>query len=307
MQAVNLGCGAAVLLASALLGAPAIFHGSANLVLIHATVLDRHNRPVRSLNRQQFRVFEDKVEQPISSFAEEELPLSLAVIFDTSGSMAGKISQAREALNAVLRDSNSADEFCLITFADRPELEMPWTRDAGELQSRELFAKARGLTALLDAVSLGAAQMRSSRNPRRALLILSDGGDNHSRHSPGEISRLLEESDMEVYAIDMSPSSLVLNRSLEEAEGPNLLDTLCDRAGGRYFPVEGASQLNAAATQISRELRSQYLLGYTPLNRNEDGRYRHVQLRVSPASGSSKVSVYWRRGYRAPSANRSAD
>jgi Ca-activated chloride channel family protein len=153
---------------------------------------------------------------------------------------------------------------------------------------------------LLDAIYLGVTQLRTAKNPRRAILILSDGGNNWSRHSEREITRLLAESDLEMYAVDMSPSSLSRGRSPEETAGPGLLEELCGQAGGRYFAVENPKQLDADALQISRELRSQYVLGYTPLNRNQDGRYRRVQLRVSPLPGETRFSVYSRRGYRAP-------
>lgn len=277
---------------------PAFFRAGANVVLVNATVLDRHNRPVRGLSRNDFRLFEDKKEQSISYFSEEELPLSLAVVFDTSGSMAGKVSQAREALDELLRDSNSADEFSLVTFADRPQWAVPWTNNAGDILAAVLFSKPHGVTSLLDAVAFAVQRMVDARNPRRAVLILSDGGDNHSRFTEGHIARLLEEAGVELYAVDMSPAWITRSRSPEEFEGPQLLDRLCDDAGGRYFQVDGAKELAAAARRISLELRSQYVLGYTPPDTAADGRFHRVNLQIVPTGQAPKLSVYWRHGYR---------
>lgn len=273
---------------------PAYFRAGANVVLIDATVMDRHNRPVRGLNRNDFRLFEGKKEQAVTYFNEEEVPLSLAVVFDTSGSMESKISHAREALGAILNDANPGDEFSLITFADEPREAVAWTSDPAELQADVLFAKPHGSTSLLDAVQLAIQEMTRARNPRRAVLILSDGGDNHSRFSQSHIARLLEEADVEVYAVDMSAQRI----TREEWVGPELLDRLCDAAGGRYFQVEGAKALSAAATQIAREMRSRYVLGYIPLDISNDGRFHAV--RVQAAHAQSKLTVFSRRGYRAP-------
>lgn len=282
---------------------PAYFRAGADVVLINATVLDRDSRPVRGLARADFRLFEDGKQQTVSSFTEEEVPLSLAIVFDTSGSMQGKSGRAREALGAMLRDSNAADEFSLITFADRPQLAVPWTGDAGDVQNDVLFAKPHGSTSLLDAIALGLGRMGSARNPRRAILILSDGGDNHSRNTWRGIARRLEEAGVEMYALDMSADAILRNFSSEEFAGPELLERLCDAAGGRYFQVDGAKQLTAAAEQISRELRSQYVLGYSPLDKAGDGRFRRVRVQVVPPAGASRLSVYWRRGYRVPARN----
>ena len=280
--------------------ATGFFRAGANVVLINATVLDRNQRPVRGLTRDDFRLFENNVEQHVSYFGEEESPLSLAVIFDTSGSMTGKTAGATRALRAMLDDPNSGDEFSLITFADRLEVAVPWTSDPVAVLNRAAATRPHGRTALLDAIHLALTQLHSSRNPRRAVLILSDGGDNHSRHTEREINRILAEADVQMYAVDMRPAAILRDQSPEEAEGPDLLARLCDRAAGRYFQVENQRDLAKKAEQIAREMRSQYVFGYAPSNSAADGLFRHVVLKLLPVQGGRKLSVYWRRGYRSP-------
>jgi len=302
MQQVRYGLGVLMACATGCLAADqtaqANFRVDANVVLINATVVDRNNRPVRGLARDSFRLFEERSERSIVYFGEEEIPLSLAIVFDTSRSMGAHISGARQALGAVLATSNLGDEFSLITFSDQPEVKVPWTRDVGEIQNGVLSSLPWGRTSLLDAVHLAITEMRQSKNLRRAILILSDGGDNHSRHSERELSRLLEEADVQMYAVELSEVAALRDQSPEVLGGPDLLDRLCYRAGGRYFQVMDKRELTAVADQIGKELRSQYLLGYVPASGADDGKFHHVQLKVLHPAGASKLYVYWRRGYR---------
>ncbi len=277
------------------------FRAEANIVLINATILDPHERPVRGLSRNNFHVFEGKSEQAITYFGEEDVPLSLVVLMDTSGSMDGKLSGARGALDAVLRDSNDDDEFSLITFSEHPQVTVPWTNSPAQIENSVLMDRAHGRTSLLDAMELGIQQLRHAKNPRRALVILSDGGDNFSRYTERQLNRIIDEADVQMYAIDMPDPAVLRERSPEVFSGPDLLSRLCDRAGGRYYQVGGDKQLAATADQIGKELRSQYVLGFAPSTGGDDGKFHHVRLQVSRPEGSPKLSVYWRRGYRAPS------
>jgi len=281
-------------------GGPDQFRADANVVLINATVLDRHDHPVRGLAREAFRLYEDHAEQRIAYFAEEDTPVSLAVIFDTSGSMLGKLNWMRAALDAVLEDANSADEYALVTFGDRPRVAATWTPDAAEIQNRLLAESPHGETALLDAIAAGVAQIKHAAHPRKALLIFSDGGDNHSRLSERELMHALVETGVQIYAIDSSEPAGLRARSPEEWNGPDLLERICGGAGGRYFQVSGRRDLAAASEQISRELRSQYLIGYVPSNRERDGRFHHVRLQLTRDAAAPNLSLFWRRGYRAP-------
>jgi Ca-activated chloride channel family protein len=285
---------------SALAAASDQFRADANLVLINATVLDRHDRPVRGLTRDRFRLYEDKAEQNIAYFSEEDVPLSLAVIFDVSGSMDGKMPGMRAALNAVLDAANTQDEFSLVTFADQPIIAAGWNPNPDEILNRLLLHSAHGQTALLDALETGLSAMKKARNQRKAMLIFSDGGDNHSRASERHLLRTLEESGVQIYAVDTADPLLSRTHSPEEVAGPDLLDRICDRAGGRYFHVDGKRELASAAQQIARELHSQYLIGYVPAGHDRDGRFHHVRVQVTHPDGTPQVSVFWRRGYREP-------
>lgn len=288
----------AVSLAGECSAADSQFRIDANVVLINATVLDRHDRPVRGLTRDRFRVFEDKTEQHIAYFAEEEVPLSLAIIFDVSGSMDGKLAGMRAALNAVLQSSNTQDEFSLITFSDRPQVAVAWDSNAGDIQNRLLLASAHGQTALLDAIETGVATLKKAANPRKAMLIFSDGGDNHSRATEQQVLRYLSESEIQIYAIDTAQAPVLRTPSPEEINGPDLLERICNRAGGRYFQAEGKREVGAAAQQISLELRLQYLIGYVPSSDANDGRFHNVRVEVIRAEGSAKPTIFWRHGYR---------
>jgi Ca-activated chloride channel family protein len=275
------------------------FRIDANVVLINATVLDRHDRPVLGIAREQFRVYEDKAEQSIAYFAEEEVPLSLAVIFDVSGSMDGKMAGMRAALDAVLRSANVQDEFSLITFADKPLVAIDWTSNPQEIKERLLNSSAHGQTSLLDALEKGLACMKTARNARQAMIVFSDGGDNHSRSTEREVLRSLVEAGVQIYAVQSSESYPLRSRSAEEIFGTSLLDRLCDQAGGRYFQVDGRRDLQAAAEQIARELRSEYLIGYVPSAGARDGRFHAVRVQVKRNEGTPKLTVFWRKGYRA--------
>ncbi len=280
---------------------PANFRSDANVVLVGATVLGSHNRVVRGLTQTDFRLFENATEQRIVSFGEVDLPVSMAILFDTSGSMEGQLPNARAALAALLETSNHDDEFSLVTFADQPRIAVPWNRSPGDIAGQVLFNKSSGRTALLDAVQMGVEQLRQSHNPRRALVIFSDGGDNFSRLSERRLVRLIEEADVQVYAVDMQThGNPGMDRADEEVAGPSLLAELCEHGSGRYFAPEGQRSIERAADQIGKELRSQYLLGYAPSEPTRDGKFHRVQLKVLRPAGSQRVSVYFRRGYRAP-------
>ncbi|HUA19566.1 MAG TPA: VWA domain-containing protein [Bryobacteraceae bacterium] len=279
----------------------AAFRSNSYLVLIHATVLDPAHRPVRGLTQDRFRLFQDKAQQNIAYFSEEEAPLSLAIVFDTSGSMRNKISGAYQALRAVLETSNPGDEFSLITFANQAKLAVPWVPDETQIATVAAITHPEGKTSLLDAIHLALAQTKRASNPRRAILILSDGGDNHSQYREREIAGQLEEADVQMYSVDMEESPYLTARSDEELEGPDLLERLCERAGGRYFHAQNSRELATVADRISKELRSIYVLGFVPPNGVEDGRFHYVQLKLDRPAGGPKLSVYWRQGYRVPS------
>jgi Ca-activated chloride channel family protein len=234
-------------------------HLDVDLALVYVTVTDPYNRLVTGLEPDNFSVFENNVEQEIVDFSSEDLPISIGVILDFSGSMVNKVGKAKEAAIQFLKTANPQDEFFLIAFNDRAQLLSPFTDDVEDLQSRLLSTNPKGSTALLDAVYLGLSEMRSARNAKRALLIISDGGDNHSRYSPNDIKRLVKESDTQLYSIGIFDPLQSRARTPEELSGPSLLSEVTEHTGGRAFTVENVSDLPDIAAKIGMELRNQYV------------------------------------------------
>jgi VWFA-related protein len=270
------------------------------LVLIPVTVTDPLNRFVTGLERENFRIFEDKSEQKVTHFASEDAPLSVGVVFDTSGSMGSKLDKSRQAVAQFFKTANPEDEFFLVQFNDRPEMVVDFTTHLEEIQNRLTFTQSKGRTALLDAVYLALHNMKKGRNPRKALLIISDGGDNSSRYTESEIKNLVREADVQIYAIGIFEQMASRGRTPEELAGPGLLTEIAEQTGGRQFSVENLNELPDVAAKIGIELRNQYIIGYTPSNPERDGKYRRVQVKLVQPRGLPPLRAFWRLGYYAP-------
>ena len=271
------------------------------LVLINATVIDPMSRFVTGLEKEHFRLFEEKVEQKLTHFASEDAPLSIGLVFDCSGSMGAKLQKSRQAAAQFFKTANPEDEFFLVQFNDRPVMAMKFTANTEEIQNRLTFTQAKGRTALLDGVYLALNEMKKARNPRKAILILSDGGDNSSRYTESEIKNLVREADVQIYAIGIFEPVSSRGRTAEELSGPSLLTEVAEQTGGRHFPVENVNELPDVAAKIGIELRNQYMLGYTPANQEKDGKYRRVQVKLVQPRGLPPLRVFSRNGYYAPS------
>ena len=270
------------------------------LVQIPAHVTTVMGSSVTNLSKESFRVFEDNVEQTVSDFAHDDAPISIGVLFDTSGSMQNKMQKSSEAAAAFFRTAGGEDEFFLVKFSGRAKLTVPFTPDSGELYREIVHTKPFGQTSLLDAVHLALAQMKRARNLRKALVIVSDGGDNWSRHTVRQVKSVLIESDVQIYAMGIFDSNYFVKHSREERRGPQLLSELADQSGGRHFPVDNLDDLPAIASRIGRELRDQYVLGYYSSNGARDGKYRQIKLNIAAPTGSSLLRAYYRQGYYAP-------
>lgn len=270
------------------------------LVLINVTVTDPLNRFVTGLDKEHFKLYEDKVQQEIKQFSSEDAPLSVGLVFDTSGSMGPKLQKSRLAAAEFFKTSNPEDEFFLTEFNDRPKLVVPFTHSPEEIQNSLTFTQSKGRTALLDAVYLAMNTMRKAHNPRKAILVISDGGDNSSRYTESEIKNAVREADVQVYAIGIFESMGSRGRTSEEMNGPGLLSQLAEQTGGRAFVVENVNELPDIAAKIGIELRNQYVLGYSPVNKDRDGKYRHVQVKLAPPRGLPSLKAYYRLGYYAP-------
>ena len=279
---------------------PADIRVDSSLVLIPAHVTTPMGASITTLDRGSFRVFEDGVEQTITQFAHEDGPISIGLLFDSSGSMQNKMQRSSEAAAAFFKTANLDDEFFLVEFSDRAKLSVPFTQDAKELYQHIAHIRPFGRTSLLDAIHLAMQQMKYARHLRKAIVILSDGGDNRSRYTGAEIRNAMLESDVQLYAMGIfDRDSHKLPQ--EEQNGPHLLDELSQQTGGRNFPVDNLDDLASISARIGSELRSQYLLGYSSNNPARDGKYRRVTLTVTPPPDLPNLKANYRQGYTAPS------
>lgn len=282
---------------------PSLHHGKpykvdVNLVLVPVTITDPMNRLVTGLDRENFNIFEGRDQQEIKTFSSEDAPISLGVIFDMSGSMTSKIERAREAVIEFFKTANPQDEFFMITFADKPEEISDFTSSVDDIQGKLIYTIPKGRTALLDAIYLGITKMRQAKYPKKALLIISDGGDNHSRYTEGEIRSMVKEADVLIYAIGIYDHYFPTE---EERLGPTLLADVTELTGGRAFTIDNPNDLADVSTKIGIELRNQYVLGYRPKNPAHDGKWRKIKVKLIPPKGLPPLRVYAKTGYYAPS------
>ncbi|MGH9665821.1 MAG: VWA domain-containing protein [Bryobacteraceae bacterium] len=278
---------------------PADLRVDVPLVLIPVHVTNAFGVSVTGLKRENFHILEDGVEQKIASFAMEDAPISVGFVFDDSGSMYHKIRKAAEAASAFFQTSDPRDEFFLIEFNDRARLAVPFTTDCGVIYKRIARAKPIGRTSLLDAVHLALLQMRKAGNSRKAIVILSDGGDNRSRYTEGEIKKAVREADVQIYAMGVFDLDGSRKLTPEELHGPRLLDDLAVQTGGREFTVKNLDDLPGVCARIGNELRNRYVLGYLPANTVRDGTYRHIKVELAAPVGVPPLNVYNRQGYYA--------
>jgi Ca-activated chloride channel homolog len=268
-----------------------------DLVLVPVTITDPMNRLVTGLERDDFFVYENNSLQKLRTFATEDAPVSIGIIFDLSGSMSSKLIRARDSILQFMKTANPQDEFFVIGFNDRPELIEDFTSSIEDIEARLQSVRSGHRTALLDAIYFGMDKMKIARHERKALLVVSDGGDNRSRYTEGEVKAQVRESDVEIYSIGIfdpyAPTT-------EERMGPLLLNDLCEETGGRLFRVDDLADMGDIAIKISTELRNQYVLGYHPNSIQRDGKWRKVKVKLVPPQGLPPLTVHARTGYYAP-------
>jgi Ca-activated chloride channel family protein len=256
-----------------------------DLVMVNVAVTDSDGRPVTDLKAESFQLFEDKIEQKVRYFSSEGAPVSLGIIFDISHSMEKKLSFAKDAAVKFLETGSPDDEYFLVEFSSRAKIAQGFTSDITRLRDKLSLVPAQGNTALYDAVYLGLAQLKKGQNPKKALLLITDGEDNHSRYSRGDIREFVREADAQIYVIDL---------------GRALVGELAEMTGGHSYRASVAD-LADICEKIALELKSQYVIGYESTNTSKDGKFRKVRVRVTPPEGMLKMSVRTRDGYYAPS------
>ena len=268
-----------------------------DLVLVPVTVTDPMNRLVTGLEKDNFELYEGSDKQQVMHFSSEDAPISLGVIFDMSGSMSNKIEKSREAVVEFFRTANPQDEFFMVTFNEKPELLQDFTSSVEDIQAKLPLVAPKGRTALLDAIYMGLHRMKKAHNAKKALLIISDGGDNHSRYTENEIKSIVKEADVQIYGIGLFDTT---PRTEEERNGPVMLSEITDVTGGRTFTVDNPNELADVATKIGIELRNQYVLGYRPSKVARDGKWRKIKVKLVPPKGLPPLRVYAKTGYYAP-------
>jgi Ca-activated chloride channel family protein len=269
------------------------------LVQIPVAVTDSMNRFVLGLQKEDFRLFEDNEEQKVAHFSGEDAPLSVGLVFDESGSMDFKLRTSQAAVAQFLKTMNKDDEAFLVEFSEHARVSVAFTSHPEEIQDALKKAQPGGLTAMLDAIDMAIREMKKAKNSRKAIVIVSDGGDNHSKYTAAEIESLVREADVQIYAMGVYEPALSFGLSAEEVSGPKLLSEITTQTGGRAFAAALTSDLPSVAARIAVELRNQYVLGYYPKNQTKDGKYRHVDVKLGQPRGVSALKAHYRLGYYA--------
>lgn len=268
-----------------------------DLVTLTVTVTDPYNRLVTGLDRQHFELYEDKVKQSIEFFNDDDVPVSIGIVFDVSGSMKGKVDRARDALRAFIDTSHREDDFFLVGFNQRANLISEFS-DGDTLTNKLTLVDPRGQTALYDASYLGIEKVRQGRHTKRALLLISDGQDNSSRYTYGELRKLLKEAGVQIYCIGIVELGGAAGGTLD-LQGQAILEEIAQTTGGKAFFPRSAAELEDATTRIALELRHQYSIGYTPTNVSRDGLWHKIRVQVKPPRGLSGLKVQHKEGYYA--------
>ncbi len=270
-----------------------------NLVLVPVTVVDSTNRPVVDLPRQNFSLLEGGVPQNIQYFSHEDAPISVALVLDFSGSMENKVEYLLQAVDQFFQFANPADDYYVIAVSDRPTLVADSTESLNTIQAHLATVEPHGMTALYDSIYLGVNKLRTAKYKRRAMVIISDGGDNRSRYNLKEIKSVLAESDVLTYSIGIfDEMPIPLLKTIEERMGRKWLDDVTRVSGGRDIPADDRRKIPAIAALISREIRSQYVLGYHPTDPNNDGKWHKISVKLAENPG--QMHVHFREGYIAP-------
>ena len=264
--------------------------------MVPVTVTDPMDRIVTGLAKENFAVFQDKHPEPISNLSMDDAPVSVGIIFDLSGSMSDKIDESREAVTRFLDSANPQDEFFLIGFSDKPTLLTQPTSNIEKIKGALLGLQPSGRTALLDSVYLGIDVIKQAKYPRKALLIISDGGDNRSRYTENEIKSVVEEADTQLFSIGLFDTTPATD---EERFGPELLSNLTDATGGRSFDISDINDLQDVAEKIGVELRTEYILTYKPDKKPHDGKWHKIMVKLHAPKGLPDLHVVAKKGFYA--------
>ncbi len=267
-----------------------------NMTLVPVTVLDRQGHNVTGLNRQNFRVIDGADPRQIVSFGRQDAPVSVGLVFDCSRSMKNKFKTAGLAPTDLYRQLNPEDDSFLVTVSSRPELRQDFTSKFADIRNALMFTHPDGTTSLIDGVYMALTHLKKSDKPRKALVVVSDGGDNDSRYTTSELASLAAEADAQIFSICLYGNP----QTMEEAGGPVLLNRLSQVSGGVMYYISDVNEMRTAMARIGVTLHNQYVLGYYPPDDAPGGKYRKIKVQVLLPPGLPKIQVYARAGYYVP-------
>jgi Ca-activated chloride channel homolog len=287
------------------------FRASTRMVLVPVTVTDHYGKTITGLQAKDFNLFDDQAPQQIVSFGTQDAPCSVGMVLDVSGSMQTTLGVVKDSAQAFVRAANPEDEFLLLTVSTQPAAGPEFTNDAATLGENIAYIRPGGFTALIDTVYLGLSQMKKGRNPQRALVIVSDGMDNHSRYSKAELLRVALEADVQIYTIiidngaGVSPANTVPFRPSmikkpgdqgADRQGPSLLEELADKTGGLSFHAHTAAEAREGMLKVGQALRNEYVIGYQPAASEASGKLHRIRVKTTVP----KVVIHARSSYYAP-------
>jgi len=269
------------------------YRTDARLVLLHASVVDKNGKLVTNIPQSAFKVFEDGVEQPLRLFRREDVPVSMGIIVDNSGSMTSKRTRVAAAALELVKQSNPDDEVFIVNFNDDTHFDQPLTNDVKRMEAALARMEARGGTAMRDALSKSINYVKKNgKKDKKVLVVITDGNDNSSDVTLEQVLRQAQNSEVLIYAIGL----LNEEEAKEARSAKKALKTLVDASGGMDYYPKSTSDVQEITPRVAREIRNQYILGYTSSNQVMDGSFRQIKVTVN---GFGRPTVRTRNGYYA--------
>jgi len=269
-----------------------------DLVVLQATVRDHKGAPVPGLLKENFQVYEDKAPQQIESFSHEDVPVTVGLVVDNSGSMRPKRTDVIAAAMAFVRSSNPADQMFVVNFNEHVSLglpaALPFTNNAAQLETALSRNAISGMTALYDAIAAGLEQLQKGKWDKKVLIVVSDGGDNASKQKLAQVLSMVNQSNAVIYTLGIFDET-------DEDRNPRVLSQLSRASGGEAFFPKTLQEILPICEQVAQEIRSQYSIAFVPTNRKQDGAYRTIDVKAYAPSEGRRLSVITRAGFSVPS------
>jgi Ca-activated chloride channel family protein len=276
--------------------ATAVFRADTRIVVCHTTVIDKSGHLVTTLPQSAFTVYENKIKQVIRRFKREDVPVSLGLVIDNSGSMRNKLGKVSAAALALVKDSNRDDEVFIVNFNDTAYLDNPqdkdFTHDIAELQTALSRIDARGGTAMRDAIEMSIQHLKKAHRDKKVLVVITDGNDNSSLLTLQHIMKSAHQSDVLIYGVGL----LTEEEHREAAHARRALNDLAEATGGKTFFPKDVEEVDAIAHLVAHDIRSQYIIEYSPSKSTMDGSFRAIRI-TAKAAGNPTVRT--RSGYYA--------